>query len=76
MTLQPLAPRRVSRHVELADGLALYAYTGIDGTTVIDLDTVVGGAVEHNDVGVPRLRIYVNDDLVHGDRCSDDGRAW
>lgn len=76
MTAQPLAPRRVSRHVELADGLELYTYTGIDGTTVIDLDTVVGGAVKHSDVGVPSLRIYVNDDLVHGGRCSDDGWAW
>jgi hypothetical protein len=62
MTLQP------------ADGLDLYAYAGIDGTTVIDFDTVVGGAVEHNDVGVPYVRIYVNDDLVHDGRCSDDGR--
>ncbi|HEY4280334.1 MAG TPA: hypothetical protein VGM91_19075 [Conexibacter sp.] len=74
MTPQPLASRRVSRHVELADGLDLYVYTCVDGITVVELDIVVGGAVEHSDVGVPRLRIYVNDDVVHDQGRSDDGR--
>jgi len=66
MTPHPTIPiRTISRHVRLATGLDLYAYTRDDGTTVIEIDTAAAGAVRHNDVGVPRLRVYVNDGVVH-----------
>jgi hypothetical protein len=74
MTSHPLAARRVSRHVGLAEGLDLYAYTTADGATVIELDTEPGGAVAHDDVDVPCLRIYVNDDVVHDHGRCGDGR--
>lgn len=42
-----------------------------DGTTIIEIDTAAAGAVRHNDVGVPHLRIYVNGDIV----CDATSRA-
>lgn len=72
MTPHPTIPvRTISRHVRLAAGLDLYAYTRDDGTTIIEIDTAAAGAVWHNDVGVPRLRVYVNDDIV----CDATSRA-
>jgi len=66
MTPGPTIPiRTISRHVRLAADLELYAYTRADGTTIIEIDTGPAGAVRHNDVGVPRLRLYVNDDIVY-----------
>lgn len=60
----PIPVRAISRHVTLAAGLELYAYTRDDGATIIEIDTAAAGAVRHNDVGVPRLRVYVNNDIV------------
>lgn len=79
----------VSHQARLPNGFELLAYTGADGTTVVEIDTNGASTLHHDSRTEPYVRVYVNEGLVHdhsptdplpgsdnaqGERCDECGQ--
>jgi len=57
--------------IDVTGGLTIYAYHSLlDGRFVIEIETSTGGAIKHDELGVPQLKVMLNEAVV-----SDDGEA-
>jgi hypothetical protein len=52
--------------IPIVDGLALHVYKStIDGRMVVEIETTMGDEINHDDKGVPKIKVMLNEACLH-----------